>query len=127
MSEKVLNPVGWFEIPVTDMARAKTFYEKVFGFKLVDNEDLGFKMAFFPAHMDVPGAPGSLVMADAETPPGHGTVVYFTAPDIDAHLGRARAQGGEVVMEKTAIGEWGFIGMIKDTEGNVIGLHSRIG
>ncbi|MGB5370046.1 MAG: VOC family protein, partial [Flavobacteriaceae bacterium] len=25
------NMVGWFEIPVTDMQRAKKFYEKVFG------------------------------------------------------------------------------------------------
>ena len=25
------NMVGWFEIPVTDLDRARTFYEAVFG------------------------------------------------------------------------------------------------
>ena len=36
------NPVGWFEIYVDDMARAKAFYEAVFGKKLerLDNEAL---------------------------------------------------------------------------------------
>ena len=29
-----MNPVDWFEIPVTDMARAKRFYEDVFGLQI---------------------------------------------------------------------------------------------
>jgi predicted enzyme related to lactoylglutathione lyase len=34
----MLNPVNWFEIPVTDINRAKKFYEKIFGFELALNE-----------------------------------------------------------------------------------------
>ncbi len=33
-----INPVNWFEIPVKDMARAKKFYEKVFGVELTAEE-----------------------------------------------------------------------------------------
>ena len=32
------NPVNWFEIPVNQMARAKTFYESAFGVELAQNE-----------------------------------------------------------------------------------------
>jgi uncharacterized protein len=42
------NPVGWFEIPVTDMARARTFYEHVLGLRL-ELHDIGpLQMAWFP-------------------------------------------------------------------------------
>ena len=32
--------IGWFEIPVSDMERAKSFYEKVFGITITLH-DLG--------------------------------------------------------------------------------------
>ena len=123
-----MNPVAWFEIPVTDMARAKAFYEHVLGYGLEEHEmEGGAKMAWFPMYQNAIGAAGSLVMADADTPPGHGTVVYFTAPDIDAHVARVNEQGGSVMMGKTDIGEYGFMALVKDTEGNTIGLHSMTG
>lgn len=121
------NPVGWFEIPVTDMARAKAFYEHLFGYTIELHEMDGMTMAWFPMYMDAIGAAGSLVMADADTPPGHGTVVYFTAPDLEAHIARAAEKGGTVMMGKTDIGEYGFMALVKDTEGNTIGLHSQKG
>jgi predicted enzyme related to lactoylglutathione lyase len=33
--------------------------------------------------------------------------------------------GGKILKSKMAIGEFGFISLIMDTEGNTIGLHSR--
>jgi len=32
------NPVNWFEIPASDLARSKRFYESVFGVELAENE-----------------------------------------------------------------------------------------
>ena len=32
--------------------------------------------------------------------------------------------GGQVVRAKFSIGEYGFIALVRDTEGNMIGLHS---
>ncbi|MGF1545803.1 MAG: VOC family protein [Thiotrichales bacterium] len=37
---------------------------------------------------------------------------------------RAAANGGTLQQDKMAIGKHGFIALVKDTEGNVIGLHS---
>jgi predicted enzyme related to lactoylglutathione lyase len=39
-------------------------------------------------------------------------------------IARANAQGAEILMTKTAIGENGFIAHIRDCEGNRVGLHS---
>jgi predicted enzyme related to lactoylglutathione lyase len=124
MSEKI-NPVGWFEIPVTDMARAKAFYECVFELTLEEHQIGPELMAWFPMEEGVVGSTGSLVKAEGYKPSLDGVLIYFTAPDINATLARTKEKGGTVLLEKTDIGEYGFIAMIQDTEGNRIGLHSR--
>jgi predicted enzyme related to lactoylglutathione lyase len=119
------NPVGWFEIPVTDMARAKDFYGHVFGFELEEHEMGPDLMAWFPMAEGVVGAAGTLILGEGYVPSDKGVLVYFTTPDIDAALARANEKGGKVLTEKMSIGEYGFIGMILDSEGNRIGLHTR--
>lgn len=120
-----MNPVGWFEIPVTDMARAKRFYEQVLALALEEHQMGQNLMAWFPMQEDALGAAGSLVRGDGYVPSSEGVLVYFTAPDLDAAVARAREQGGRVIAEKFSIGEYGFVALIQDTEGNRIGLHSR--
>ena len=120
-----MNPVGWFEIPATDLARAKSFYEHVFGITLQEHTLGELRMAWFPMNEGAIGATGSLVQGAGREPSDGGVLIYFTAPDLEASLARASEQGGEVITGRTDIGEYGFIGIIRDTEGNVIGLHSR--
>src|SRR6185369_17917718 len=55
------NPVGWFEIYVQDMNRAKTFYESVLALKLEKLEMPDIEMWAFPMKENAGGAPGSLV------------------------------------------------------------------
>ena len=124
MADK-LNPVGWFEIPVLDMDRAKMFYDAVFGFDL-ELHDMGpMHMAWFPMIEGVQGAPGALVKMDGYVPTGDGIRIYFTAPDIEETLAMASANGGHILQPRTSIGEYGFIARFKDTEGNNIAIHSR--
>jgi predicted enzyme related to lactoylglutathione lyase len=123
--DKEHNPVGWFEIPVNDLARAKAFYEAVFEVELEEHDVGPSRMAWFPMYEAAIGAAGSLVKADGYKPSPEGVVVYFTAPDLEATIARARKNGGTVIRERTSIGEYGFIAMIRDTEGNRIGLHCR--
>ena len=123
--EVQMNPVNWFEIPVGDLARAKKFYEAVFGFEL-NLQDMGMmKMAWFPMPDKLsPGATGSLVKAEGYVPSHSGTVVYFTVDDIDARLGKVQANGGKVLLPKMGIGEYGSIAQFEDSEGNRVALHS---
>jgi predicted enzyme related to lactoylglutathione lyase len=119
-----MNPVNWFEIPVVDLARAKAFYEEVFGLSLTPEELGSFKMAFFPMENNVYGATGSLMKAEGYAPSQTGIVIYFSVENIEGTLEKVTAKGGKVLMPRTAIGQYGFIGHFADTEGNRIGLHA---
>ena len=119
-----MNPVNWFEIPVADLPRAKSFYEGVFGISLTLQEMGPFKMAFFPMENNAYGATGSLMKADAYVPSRSGIVIYFSVEDIEGILKKVVKVGGNVITSKMGIGEYGFIGHFEDTEGNRIGLHS---
>jgi hypothetical protein len=55
---------------------------------------------------------------------GTGTLVYFGCTDCAVEGSRVAAAGGKVHREKMSIGEYGFIVLAVDTEGNVFGLHS---
>ncbi len=122
---KERNPVGWFEIPVTDIGRAKDFYEYVLGLELEEHQMGPLDVAQFPIQNMGIGAAGSLVRGGGYKPSLQGVLVYFSAPDIEATLSRAQDKGGQVIAGKNSIGEYGFIALIQDTEGNRIGLHSR--
>ena len=118
------NPVNWFEIPATDLARARKFYEVVFGCELTTAEIGPCRMAWFPMNNEIGGSSGSLVQGEGYIPAKTGTVVYFTVDDIPAALARIVANGGTELQAKTGIGEYGFIARFGDTEGNVVALHS---
>lgn len=118
------NPVGWFEIYVEDMDRARIFYETVFQTRLekLHTEDL--EMWAFPMESNLWGAGGSLVKMAGRTSGGNSTLVYFSCDDCAVEQGRAEKSGGRLQRGKFAIGQYGFIALVYDSEGNMIGLHS---
>jgi predicted enzyme related to lactoylglutathione lyase len=118
------NPVGWFEIYVQDMARAKAFYEKVFDGTLQKLEGPDDEMWAFPMQDNKWGAAGALVRMAGCPSGGNSTMVYFSCDDCAVEAARAGENGGKVVREKFSIGPYGFISLVADTEGNMIGLHS---
>jgi len=118
------NPVIWFEIYVQDMARAKAFYEGVLQTKLERLGGPAMEMWSFPMAMDKVGAGGALVRMEGVSPGPGGTLVYFSCADCAVETGRVTAHGGSVQREKFSIGEYGFIALALDTEGNMIGFHS---
>ena len=118
------NPVGWFEIYVQDSARARAFYEAVFATTLerLDSGDL--EMWAFPMHRDGTGASGALVRMPGLPSGGNSTIVYFSCADCATEAKRAAGNGGKVFKDKFSIGQYGYIALVTDTEGNMIGLHS---
>ncbi|WP_234416016.1 VOC family protein [Flagellimonas amoyensis] len=122
------NMVGWFEIPVEDMERAKTFYETVFQIEIGLQDFGGTKMGWFPMDHAKPGAAGSLIQnKDWYKPSGsEGTLLYFNSMDVQNELDRIESNGGKIMQPKTQISkEIGFMAVFLDTEGNRIALHSR--
>ncbi len=122
------NTVGWFEIYVNDMRRAKTFYEAVLGTQFSKLEGPGqppgFEMQAFPMHQNAMGISGALVKMPGVDAGGHNVIVYFICADCAVEAARAAKAGGSLVKEKMSIGQYGFFALVTDTEGNTIGLHS---
>jgi predicted enzyme related to lactoylglutathione lyase len=122
-----INPVGWFEIYVQDMPRAKTFYETVLQTKLEPLSSPALpelEMWSFPAQPERWGAGGALAKLKGVPSGGNSTLVYFSCEDCAVEAGRVIAAGGQIDRDKFSIGQYGFIALVVDTEGNMIGLHS---
>lgn len=118
------NPVGWFEIYVNDMPRARGFYEAVFGFTMTQLPNPGMELWAFPSEREGYGAAGALVKMEGFGAGGNSVLVYFMCEDCATEAGRVEAAGGGIVKPKMPIGDYGFITLVTDTEGNLIGLHS---
>jgi predicted enzyme related to lactoylglutathione lyase len=117
------NAVNWFEIPVTDIERAKKFYNTIFEIELVPMEaGDGFPMGMFPVE---DGVSGAIVQGEGYAPSTEGSVVYlYGGDDLQVVVDRIEAAGGKLLVPKTDIGENGFFAFFLDTEGNKVGLHS---
>lgn len=129
MSNIYCKPIGWFEIYVDDMTRARAFYEATLNIKLEALPSPGggdLEMWAFPDAMDQvkPGCSGALCKMEGFGPGGGGTLIYFICEDCAVEAARALANGGQIYKEKMSIGDYGYISIVADTEGNTIGLHS---
>ena len=122
-----VNIINWFEVPVSDIARAKKFYEAIFSIQMGDvSEIMGMQMSFFPFEMNGKVS-GGLVQGPMHTPSADGAKLYFNGnPDLDEALSKIKEAGGTVTMPKTKIGDdIGFMAFFIDTEGNSVALHSN--
>lgn len=133
INNPINNPVGWFEIYVHDMQRAKAFYEAVFGCTLhplpqapqTSPQAMPSEMLAFDMNERGYGASGALVRMPGLEPGGNSVLVYFSCADCAAEAAKAVAAGGQIVKPKTSIGPYGHIALVNDSEGNIIGLHSQ--
>lgn len=121
------NILNWFEISVSDIGRAKKFYETIFDITMEESEMMGMKTAFFPYKSGNGKASGGLVQSQMHKPSVDGVKLYPNGnPDLAAALSKVEKAGGKITMPKTNIGEGiGHMAFFVDTEVNVIALHSN--
>jgi len=121
------NSLNWFEISVTDINRAKKFYETIFGIEMQKQEMMGMQMAFFPSEDMNLKVSGGLVQGPMHKPSADGAKIYLNGnPDLANALSKVEQAGGKVVMPKTKISdEIGFMAWFIDSEGNAVALHSN--
>ena len=120
------NALNWFEIAVSDINRAKKFYETIFDIEMNLTDMNGMKMASFVAD-DMNGkVSGALVQSDMHTPSMTGAVIYLNGnPDLEIPLAKVSSAGGKILMGKTFINEnVGYMAFFADTEGNKVAMHS---
>lgn len=121
------NALNWFEIPVLDFERAKTFYESIFDYQMPENQMGPARMGFFLYDFQN-GKVGGAIVHNPEfyTPSENGSLIYLNCqPDLQVVLNRVEAAGGQILQPKTDIGQnLGFWALIRDCEGNRVALHS---
>ena len=118
------NPVNWFEIYVQDMERAKVFYEGVLQIQLESLAGPDIEMWSFPQDFSSYGASGALVGYPDRSSGVNSTIVYFSCEDCADEAARVGEYGGKLEREKMSIGQYGFVVLATDPDGNMIGLHS---
>ena len=125
--ESVRDAISWFEIPVLDFARAKTFYQTIFNFEMPEMDMGPLKMGILPYDRDNGGVGGAICLGEGYKPAGHnGPKAYLNGgKDLNTVLNRISAAGGTIVLPKTEIApDLGYMAFFTDSEGNVLGLHS---
>jgi predicted enzyme related to lactoylglutathione lyase len=119
------SSINWFEIPTRDMDKAVAFYEETLGLTLKRETFGGQPHAIFPVDDMATGVSGAIVAGTPFPPGAAGVTIYLEAPDgVQACLKRAKAAGASEAVPHMAIGEHGWIAVVRDPEGNQIGLHS---
>jgi len=124
------NPIVHFEMPADNVARAKKFYEKTFGwniekFPLPEGEYWIVRTTEVDEKMrpTSPGINGGLMQRKSPQQP---FMNYISVESIDKALADIRKNGGVVVLPKQEIGKgMGWLAAFKDTEGNIMGIHQE--
>jgi hypothetical protein len=124
--KNTINPVGYFEIPVTDMNRAIEFYQSIFGFEFETGNIDTIEMAFFPFNEANSGITGALAKGEIYKPTKAGALLYFNTESIDNVLKNVEKNGGKTLYPKTSVGEYGFVAEFEDSEGNRIALTEKL-
>jgi predicted enzyme related to lactoylglutathione lyase len=120
-----MDKVVHFEIPADNLARAKRFYNTVFGWKMIEIPEMEYVMVG-TVESDENGIPketgaingGMLERQDPVKSP----VITINVKNIDQAAEAIEKNGGKIVRPKMAVGDMGFAAYFKDTEANVIGL-----
>lgn len=116
--------INWFEIPATDIKRAVTFYNSIFGISLEVIDCGTEKMACFP---EIGGVAGAITEMAGLEPSGKGTLITMDGgDDLNDRLALVEQAGGAIIKAKTKIEVEGrgYFALFSDSEGNTIGLYS---
>ena len=120
MTNQIKNTCVWFEMPVTDMERAKTFYSAVLEGELVDEEGGPNPMAMFP--MASEKSVGGHIYPGKPAAKGEGATVHLAVNStVEAAIERVIKAGGEVVSPVIEIDKMRFAYCI-DLDGNSFGV-----
>ena len=105
-----------FEIPADKVERAKSFYSKLFGWKIKEIPGMDYWMITTSGEKPVGG--GMMKRQD----PGQQIVNYIDVPSVDKYAAKIKKLGGKIILPKTAIPEMGYFAVCLDTEKNTFGI-----
>jgi predicted enzyme related to lactoylglutathione lyase len=126
MSAKKINKkapasVVWFEVPADDLGRARTFYNKLFGWEINTIPGMPEYLHIDTAGPDASPDGGLMVRKHSEQP----AVNYIGVPSVTKAAAKVEKLGGKICVPKTAVNGMGYFVVCQDTEGNAFALWER--
>lgn len=113
-------PVVHFEIPADDVARARNFYQRAFGWKIRDPRKTDYFMIETRSN-GAQGINGGLMQRSCAD---QSMTNYIAVKSIETALEKVEKAGGTVCMPKTEVGaNMGWIAAFRDTESNLLGFY----
>lgn len=120
-----MEPLAWFDIPVTDLDRAIRFYTALLGVPVRKEQFPGLAVGILPRESHEVGGCLVPVAAGENKPSAFGPLLYINAQGrLEQAAAAAEAGGGKILQPKHPIGSYGFRVVILDSEGNRLALHS---
>ncbi len=113
-----------FEIHAENPDRAMAFYSAVFGWKFTHLPQIDYWLI---STGEGAGIDGGLMLRQGPPPsegqPVNAYVCTLAVDDLDEAMKAGVAAGGSVALPRMPIAGVGYVGYLKDTEGNIFGLH----
>lgn len=124
MAKPSVGKVVWFEIPVSDVERAKSFYGELFNWRFGPFDE--FQKGYCVIDTDQEDLSGGFVAKSSKEIPMSSPIIYFSVMDIPAALSKAERMGAKVVKTKTIITEQaGYFAQLTDLDGNLFAIWSQ--
>ena len=120
------NRVVHFDVYADDVERAIAFYQKVFGWTIEKVEWMDYWL--IKTGEVEPGIDGGLSKRESPTQgsvPQFGFTCTVDVADARAAFAAAVAAGGSAVHQPGPVPGVGYLGYVRDTEGNHLGLMQR--
>ena len=111
--------IVWFEIPADNVERARTFYGKLFGWKI--DKFPGARLPYWIVNTgsDDPSRNGGMMERKF---PEHTITNYISVLSVEQAAAKVEKLGGKICMEKTAVPDMGYFIVCRDTENNQFAL-----
>ena len=106
-------------LATTDLVKAKQFYASLFDWELDDSRMDGYTMIGVGEHEY--GVGGGMITVPMPGMPSD-WLAYVGVDDINAATEKAKSLGATVIKEVTAVGGFGWLSIIQDPTGAVLGL-----
>jgi predicted enzyme related to lactoylglutathione lyase len=117
--DSLMSAIVHFDVPAEDTARARMFYEQLFGWKYESWPGMDF---YLVSTMNLDGTPGVGGGLGKRMDPSQRMMNYFGVASIDAAMKMVTSLGGKLITGKMPVPGMGYLANCMDTEGNFFGL-----
>lgn len=110
--------IAHVEIPSSDLNQTRDFFNKIFGWEF---KPFGNGYMLFNNHKGIMVGIRQVDKVNS----GDTTVFHINVSSIDEVLKTAKESGGSIFKGKTVIPAMGWYALLKDPQGNIIGLYQK--